>query len=412
MDLPQENTPSKPKKRRTRFISLLVVFLVVATGFGMLYFVVSKVRNSPENGKPENGKPGKETGGKKPDQPQEIQKVKVYKASKGTFTNVMETLGTIQAKSTVELRFEVNGVVFAVNVKEGDAVREGDILAELEHADADLKVDFRKSKLKEAQIEEKNWKQKEIQSKQLLEAGAITQSKYDEAVLGLERAKQATKSAKIELESSESEQNKTYLKTPVDGLVGMVKVHKGEFATSQNKALSVMEVAEVHCEFSVLEKEIQDVSVGLDISLTVATFSGQKFTGKVISLGSTVETTEGRARKVKAEVKNEENKLLPGMFTHVEVVLFHQEDAMIIPNSAFADIAKDTSSVFVIEGEGEGAKVKKREVTVTHFNNEQALIDSGLQLGDQVVVDVATVKIKEGDVVEIVEVKEAAEKKT
>jgi membrane fusion protein (multidrug efflux system) len=411
MQSDQENISFKPK-RRVRFFSLLVVILIVGTGLGMVAFVVSKIqKDNPV--KAESSDAGKTEKDKKPSdqKSQEIQKVKVYKASRGNFSNVMETLGTLQSKSTVDLRFEVNGVVFAINVKEGDAVREGDILAELEHEDANLKVDFRKSKMKEAQIEEKNWQVKVLQNKQLLDAGAITQSKYDEAVLGLERAKQASKSARIEMESAESEQNKTYLKSPVDGLMGIVKAHKGEFVSSQNKVLSVMEVADVHCEFSVLEKNIQDVKEGLNVTLTVDTFPEERFSGKMISLGSTVETTEGRARKVKAEVKNEENKLLPGMFAHVEVLLFQQEDAIIIPNTAFTDIAKDTSFVFVIENDNEGPRVKKREVTVTHFNNEQALIDSGLQVADQVVVDLTTVKIKEGDIVEIVEVKEAAEKK-
>ena len=407
-----EVVENKPKKRKKIgwFISLIVVTAIVASGFVMLYFVVKELGKT-ESKPGEKAPPGKEEkenkenkdgkGGKQEDKP----KVKVYKVAKENFIHVMETLGTIQAKSKVDLRFEVNGVLEVMNFKEGDHVKQDDTVAEVQHTDAELKIDFRKSKLKEAQIEEKNAEAKLTQYKELLDAGAITQSKYDESKFALERAQQATKSAKIELKSAEAELEKTYLKTPIEGMIGAVKVQKGEFVTSQTVVISVMELAEVHCEFSVLEKDIQNVKEGLEIMLSVDTYPGEKFKGSIISLGAIVETTEGRSRKVKALVQNPDGKLLPGMFSHVEVVLLQREDAITVPVSAFADIAQDTSFVWVI---GEGDKAAKREVKVEHLSPEKALMESGIKVGDLVVVEVASVKVQEGQQVEVVEVKEAA----
>lgn len=392
----------KRKKKTGWIISLIAVGLIVSLGFVLLFFVGKEIKTIDKGGKKSTEKAAAEkaAGEKKPE---EKPKIKVYKVAKENFIHVMETLGTIQAKSKVDLRFEVNGLIDVLTVKEGDLVRQDDTVSELAHGDSELKVDFRKSKLKEAQIELKNWESKVAQNKELLDAGAITQSKYDESVFAKERGEQAVKSAKIELKSAEAELEKTYLKTPIEGIVGAVKVQKGEFVTSQALVITVMEVAEVHCEFSVLEKDIQNVKEGLEIMLSVDSYAGEKFPGSIISMGSMVETSEGRARKVKALVKNPDNKLLPGMFAHVEVVLLQREDAITIPVSAFTD--ENTLTVWVL---GEGDKVAKREIKVEHRSPEKALIESGIKVGDLVVLDAISVKLQEGQQVEVVEVREAS----
>lgn len=395
----------KVQKRKKKFnwFGLIIVSLLVIGGLVLLFMIVPPPPSGtlpPGTIDPKNPKP--------PEQPQEKPKVKVYKVSKENFVHEMPTLGTIQAKSKVDLRFEVNGVVDIVNVKEGDQVRADDTVAELTHGDAELKVEFRKSKLKEAQIELKSAQAKEQQALALLQARAITQAKYDEAKSAVERAEQAVKSAKIELKSGEAELEKTYLKTPIEGMVGQVKVQKGEFVTSQSMVLSVMELAEVNCEFSVLEKDIQQVKEGLEITLSVDSYPGSKFKGSVISLGATVETTEGRARKVKALVTNsdDKNKLMPGMFAQVSIVLFQQEDALTVPMSSFQDFAQDATHVWIVDNN----KALKREISVPNASPEKALVDSGLKVGDLVVVDAAALKLQENQEVEVVEVKENSNK--
>ena len=403
-------------KKKNFTASLLAVIVIVVIGFAALYYIVSvtsnlkkKGNNTEQSGNSESGKDGKDASkGNAKKKEEEKPKVKVYKVDKENFIHVMNSLGTVTAKSKVNLRFEVNGVIDAVNVKEGDSVREGGVIAEIVHTDAELKVDFRKSKLKEAKIEEKNWRVKVKMNKELLDAGAITQNKYDESVFAQKRAKQAAKSAKIELQSAEAELNKTFLQSPIDGIVGEIKAFKGEFVTSQKQIFSIMEISEVYCEFSVLEKDIQDVVEDLDIYLYVDTYPGERFQGTITSMGAVVTSVQGRSRKAKAIVSNDDSKLLPGMFTHVEVVLLQREDALTVPVSSFLDIEKDTSFVWIV---GEGDKVRKQEISVEHFNLEKALIESGLKVGDLVVTDVALVKLKEGGQVEIVEVKEVNKEK-
>lgn len=393
------NAPKRPKKS-SWLIHMVIVGILVIAGFAMLYFVVKNV-SKPES--TPGGAAGQQQGEQQAEKQKEKPKVKVYRVSKENFTHIMETLGTIIAKSEVTLRFEVNGVVDAINVQEGDQVRQGDVVGELVHGDAELKVDFRRSKLKEAQIEEKNWRVKVQQNKELLEAGAINEAKFNESKFAHQRAKQAVKSAKIELRSAESELEKTYLRTPIDGIVGEVKAHKGEFVSTQTKVLTIMEISEVYCEFSVLEKDIQDVREEQTIYLMVDTYPGEKFQGAISSMGSIVNTVEGRSRKVKALVSNEDSKLIPGMFAHVEVILLQRDNALCVPVSAFPDIERDTSTVWVIQGED---KVTQRQITVEHFNLEKALVDTGLQPGDLVVVDITSVKLEDGMQVEIVEVRE------
>lgn len=399
---------SNRKKRKKSLVSILIVAVMLIAAFGSLTFVVVKMQSKSAN--PETGENGNSTDSGDNSQngdgqkPATAPKVKVYKVSKGTFINKMETRGSIQAKSSVDLKFEVNGIMTVVNVVENDQVYTGTIVAELNHEDAELKVQFRKSKLKEAEIQKKNLAVKHEQNKALFEAGAITELKLQESKFAVESAEQAVKSAKIELQSSNQELDKTYLKCPIDGVVGAIEKHKGEYVTSQGKILSIMEVSTVFCEFSVLEKNIQDVKPDLKINLTVDAYPGEVFEGVIESLGSVIETSQGHFRKVKAVVENNDMKLLPGMFASVSVVLYYEEDVIMIPNTAFLDISKDTSFVWVID---ENSKSVKREVDVEQFNNDMALVGEGLKVDEMVVVDVATVKLKDNSEVEVVEVKEA-----
>ncbi|MBN2145463.1 MAG: efflux RND transporter periplasmic adaptor subunit, partial [Candidatus Aureabacteria bacterium] len=275
-NLQPEKKP-KGRKKAFRYVSMLVVVVIVLSGIFMLWWIAGEMKRQKKEAEAA-AKAAKES--QKADQEQqEKPKVKVYKVSKGEFIWVMETLGTIEAKSKVELRFEVNGIVDTINNKEGDQVKEGDILAEINHEDAELKIKFRRSKLEEARIEEKNWKIKVDQNKVLMDNGALTPLKHEESVLALERAKQGTKSAKIELDSAQSELEKTYLKCPIDGMVRSAKIQKGEYVTSQTKVMEIMEINEVHCEFQVLEKDIQDVHKDLKISLSLDAYPGEMFSG-------------------------------------------------------------------------------------------------------------------------------------
>jgi len=145
-DLPEESSkepkPQKSARKKSRILSFLVVLFIVLAGFALLWWVVKQIGDKPITSKTEekNKKSTSETSEKQP--PKEKPKVRVYKVSRENFVHVMETLGTIDSKSKVDLRFEVNGVVEVINVEENDQVRDGDILAELGHHDSELKVDF------------------------------------------------------------------------------------------------------------------------------------------------------------------------------------------------------------------------------------------------------------------------------
>lgn len=385
----------KEKKSKN---SKMPILLILCASVVLVFFSFKKYHDS-ENAILEK----KEFEKKKQDEQAkgDTQKVRVYQVNKKDFIHTMDTLGTIIAKNKVAIKPEVPGKIYSINIEEGDEITEGEVLFELEHNDAELKLDFRSSKLKEANYDRNNWEAKLSTSKGLLEAGAISKSNYDETESNYYRAVQAVKSAQIELQSAQAELDKTFIKSPIDGVVGKIEVPQGEYVSPQNKVMTVLEVDEIHVEFSVLEKDITDVSEGQKIDMLNDTYPDKTFKGEIVSLGVSVDTTEGRVRKVKAVVDNKDHKLLPGMFAHIKVILYSKKDVIAIPDTAFLDVAQDATKVWVIKDKN---KVETREVNVEHLNLEEALIKEGLSVGDLVVIDVATLQLKPDQEVEVVEV--------
>jgi len=144
-------------------IGIAVVFIGVLIGVnksGIFSPPKKDAKGAPKQGEgqQEPGKgsapaEGETAGGEKKEakkKEEELPRVKVYKTSKQNYVDVLPAIGTIRGASTINLRFEASGVIKDFNFKEGDLVKKGQTIAELNHDESELKVKFRQSKLETA----------------------------------------------------------------------------------------------------------------------------------------------------------------------------------------------------------------------------------------------------------------------
>ncbi len=232
--------------------------------------------------------------------------VKVYKVSRVSFRDTLPALGTIKGFREFDLKFATQGNIEYINFKEGERVTQGDIIASLDQKEALLKLEYAKLEY-------------EKQSK-LFELGSTVETKM--------------KQSQLEYQSAKAELDKTNLVAVSDGYVGAIETDKGAFVTSQDKIGTFVDTKDVFVEFGVIEKDIAKVKEGQNVEVTLDSFPDKVFKGQVDSVSPII---EGRSRtlKIRSKLPNADDKMKPGMFGRVSVLVYEKEDALVIPSSSF-----------------------------------------------------------------------------
>ena len=336
---------------------------------------------------------------------EELQMAKVvpviaYKIAKEDFKDILPTMGTIKGQKEIEMRFEVNGVIDSINFREGDLIEAQDVIATLNEKDAVLKVEYSQSKLKTAKTQTLTAKKKLEIYQNLYKIGAIIKPKLEEIELEYENAKSQAVSAEKEVAFSKAELDKTYLLSPIDGVMGTKEAEPGEFITSQNKIASIVDIDSVFVEVGVIEKELQRIALGQMANITVDAYPETAFTGPIDNI---LPTIEGKSRTLtcKIKVENPEAKLLPGMFARANISVFEHDDVIVVPNSCLIDQDGDGTfdSTYVVTPE---VTAKLKEVEPGYLTSDQAVISWGLEEGELVITE-ARGELSDGVKVEILE---------
>ena len=313
-------TFAKDPEFRKKLLSKKIIFPTVAAILALL-FIISFVQNHVSfiGGFPVYKKNKKEAAEKKIEQPPTP--VKVYKTAKVSFRDTLPSLGTIKGFREFDLKFPVNGVIEYINFKEGEKITQGDIIASLDQKEQLLKLEYARIELEK--------------QKKLFELGSIIETKY--------------KQAQLEYQSAKAELDKTNLVAISDGYVGSIDIDRGAFVTPQDKIGAFVDLKDVYAEFGAIEKEIAKVKEGQNVEVTVDSYPDQVFKGQVESVSPVV---EGRTRtvKVRAKISNPDERLKPGMFGRVNVLVYEKEQALVVPSSSFKK-KEDQYFVYVVHPE-------------------------------------------------------------
>jgi len=427
-------------------ITAFIAFWIIVIGWGMFKTTVkltSKAKETPPSAPVKKEGENKEAGalgllnkGKKNNETVSEEKIGAEKPAKQTpaaaettpamvktvrvkaanFQDILPAMGTVKGKTTAELRFETNGVINAINFREGDKVKKGDTIASLDPKDALLRVEYTKKKLATAESAYKMDQKKVEITEKLYKVGAIIKEKLEEAQLETEKAKLEMEMTKQELEIALREVNKTYILAPKDGIIGSKDAEAGEFVTSNKKIASVMDINDINVEIGIIEKDIEKIKLGQKVEINVDAYPNQKFLGVIDNIFPVI---EGKSRTLTAKVKvaNPEGVLLPGMFSRANILIVQLKDAVMIPVTVLIKLTPTVNVVPVVsfgnaapEEVEKGAvpgKVELRQVEVGYTGSDYVQIISGVNPGDLVITG-STGEIKDGTKVKVVGVEESA----
>jgi len=300
-------------------------------------------------------------------------------ATPGKLDNTIQVTGEIQANESLELRPETSGKVTNISFQEGERVKKGALLVTIN--DEELRAQLEKLKYSKKLREDMEYRQR-----MLLEKEAISQEEYDQALTELN-----TNAADIKV--IEAQIAKSQIRAPFNGIIGLRYVSEGSYATPQTVIASFFSLDPAKIEFSIPSKYTNDVEVGQEITFTTDALN-EEFTGKIYAIEPQIDPAT-RTLKLRAVSPNKDQKLLPGQFVRVNLILNRQDEAIMIPTQAV--IPELTGHKVFVSNQG---MVEERKVEIGIRTSQEVEIEEGIKPQDTVITS-GILQLKQGSAVEI-----------
>jgi membrane fusion protein (multidrug efflux system) len=276
---------------------------------------------------------------------------------------VIEVNGSVVASEFVDIRPESNGRIVFLQIPEGKMVTAGTVLAKLN--DADLQAQMQKIKVQLALAiinEQRNYK--------LLEAKGINQSDYDISL-------QQVNSLKADIAYTQSLIDKTVIKAPFAGQMGLKQVSLGAYISTATTIVSLQKVDQLKVDFTLPEIYQNYIKVGKKVTVESIANPGVKMNATIAAIEPQIIATS-RNIKVRA---NLQGKLLPGAYTKVFLGENQQKPSILVPSNIIIPDSKVKQLVVVREGKAKFISVE------TGYRTASAVeITAGVKLGDSLVV--------------------------
>jgi membrane fusion protein (multidrug efflux system) len=298
------------------------------------------------------------------------------------FPLTVEALGTLRANESVEIRAQINEVVAAIRFNEGQWIRAGAAIVELNATEAKAAVAGARAALAESDSRHQR-------SLQLFEQNLISTSELEP----VEARRDGDKAA---LDAAEARLAETVLRAPFAGRLGLRRVSVGGLVGPNDVITTLDDTGTMKLDFEVPETALARLSTGLPVAATSAAYPDSQFRGRVVSIDTRVDPVS-RTLTVRAVLPNAQGLLRPGMFMSVRLM---REDirALLIPEQA---LMPEQNRMFVW-AIGAEQKAEKREVRIGRRRPGAVEILSGLAAGETVIVE-GTQKARAGQPVEILE---------
>ena len=306
--------------------------------------------------------------------------VEAAKVTAAPLSEQVTAVGTLLSNEAVTVSSEIPGRLKEIHFQEGHPVEQGAPLFTLDDSVYRAQLADVEAKLKLAE-------QTHQRTTKLFSSKYATAQSADEATSNLAVNTAAVELARVQLE-------KSHIAAPFSGIVGLRPVSVGEYITAGQPLVNLEAIDPIKADFRVPEKFLPAIRVGQTIRIKVDAFPDDTFDGKVYAIDPKLDVA-GRSLLVRALVPNKDQRLRPGLFARVTVLLQLKEDALSVPEQAIVPQG-DSQFVFrIVSGKAELTKV----VTGTRRDGRVEIVE-GLAAGDEVVT-AGQLKIRDGSAVAV-----------
>src|SRR5947209_86641 len=315
---------------------------------------------------------------------------------------VLPGLGTVQAFNSVLVKSRVDGQIIKINFTEGQNVRAGDVLAEIDPAPFEATLaQAQATKLKdEAQLE--NARLDLERFSRLATTNAVSKQQIDTARALVAQLEATVKADQAMIDMAQTQLNYSRIRSPIDGRAGTRLVDAGNIVRGANDAAGIVTINQLNpifVSFPLPADSLQTIRTNAksgEVKVTVQDGNGIDLaSGKLAVIDNQINPATATIN-YKATFDNTAELLWPGQFVTVRVELEVRRDVIAVPVTAVQQ-GPDGPYAFVV---GQNRMVQKRALKIGLLNKTTAVIDDGLQVGDLVVTE-GQYRIQAGSTVDV-----------
>ena len=369
---------------------IFAIALAVAVGIGGWWFYTKKTSATATAGKPEasqsarKGRRGKGAGGPLV--------VRVERARIQPMPVVIDAIGTVEAEQSVSVRAQVGGVLEAVNFREGDNVKAGQLLFRIDPRPFQASVNQSRAALArdEAQLAQARAQQSRLEP--LVKQEYITKQEYDVAVTSTKSLEATVEANRAALEQARLQLSYTQIHAPIGGRTGSLSVKPGNLVTpgasGGQPLVLINRMDPILVAFSVTSNDLDEFrrhrkSQELRVEVAREGDSKPVATGKLVFVDNAINPQTGGVL-MKAQLSNESEQLWPGELVKVRLVLRIEPEAVVV-SEASVQPGQQGSFVYLVNKED---RVRVRPVTVSRQLGDLVVIAKGLKGGERVIMEV------------------------
>jgi len=295
--------------------------------------------------------------------------------------NFLSLSGDVEGWRTASIGFQVPGVVASVGPSEGQAVKEGQVLAALDTTEYALNVEIAEAQLERA-LDEFD------RAKRMFAERGIPENDFHKAGTGVRLARAQAAMAKKKLSD-------TRIVAPMSGIIARRGIQPGEQAGPGLPVLTIVQTHPILVRVGVPESQIGRVAVGRTVRIVVPSLRGRALVGRLKVVGIAADPA-ARTYTAKAEVANPNGLLRPGMIAEVQIESSERIDALTVPAEAVVRDADGVMHIYVYDAKDK--RVYARRVEVGAAYGQEVEIRRGLTGADVVVVG-GQHRVREGSAV-------------
>ncbi|UUY07034.1 efflux RND transporter periplasmic adaptor subunit [Pseudomonas sp. J452] len=301
--------------------------------------------------------------------------VEVVQPERTLVRDELITFGSLRSDESTVIRPELGGRLAAVHFREGEAVKAGELLVSLDDAIARAELAQAQANL---DLAEKSFQRTQL----LFKRGASNAQAQDEA-------QSQQQAARASLALAQARLDKTQIRAPYDGVLGLRQVSVGDYLSAGQDLVNLEVLDPLKVDFRIPQKAVSQVRLGQAIELSLDAYPGERFKGTITALNPRLDEV-GRSQAIRARVDNQDQRLKPGQFVKVSVILAERPQALLIPEEAVMPMGQLLFVNLVVDG-----KVERRQIRIGQRLRGKAEVVEGLQ-GDETLISAGWQKVAPG----------------
>ena len=299
------------------------------------------------------------------------------------------TIGTVNVIASVAVKSRVDGEVIKVHIRDGQAVKEGDLLFSIDDRAIRTELARAEANVAREQALLENARRNVERLSKLASKDYVAKQSMDEAATNAASLEASLRGDEAAVEAARVQLTYTEIRAPMDARAGTVQLPRGNMVRANDSSPLVVlnQMQPIYVAFSVPQSDLPTIRVAqangpLPVSVTVPGDPGPPLKGEVAFIDNAVDESTGTIQ-LKATFDNVDERLWPGQYVGVTLTTGVDAAALVVPDQA-VQRGQDGTHVFVVRPD---STVDLRDVRVARTRQGEAVVVEGLSAGDRVVVE-------------------------